>query len=343
MKHQKYIKLLYFLLTGIMLSCESNVELNKAQTVLECHLYNGQLPKIVLVETLEAFPQYAFNVEYYEQPYYINEYHSNIEISVSDGNKVFNNFKMHYEEIDNRYNSKDVYSQRITYFSDENFIAEAGKEYEIEIIELPEYQDHMFRFNYLKSKTKVPELIPVNIELKNDPSAYVRYNAEVTFDDPIDDNYYYLTATLVYGSDFFLMDTVDMEKLWREEHYSSIWMTNLLLDNMFYETIDGVTYYPDSFTAFNGYLLNDDEFNGQTKEFNFDIQEYNVEFESFYYVVVELMHISEEYYNYYNAIEKQRRSQTDIFSEPAQLYSNIENGLGIFAGATISTKYILIP
>ena len=60
------------------------------------------------------------------------------------------------------------------------------------------------------------------------------------------------------------------------------------------------------------------------------------------YLVAELMHVSKEFYNYYTTLSNQRNSQFDIYSEPTQLYTNIENGLGVFAGASMSTNNLKI-
>lgn len=346
---------LIILLLFFLFSCESDYNLNTKQTILQCHVYEGQVPKIILGQTLEAFPQYAFNIEYYEQPFYINEYNSNIEISVTTENEVYTSFEMKFQEIPNYFNSTDIYSTKIIYFSDENFVPEEGKEYEIEIKEIPEYdQKYTYGFIKLKSKAYIPERIPINHEISEiNDSNYGEYLVEVSFDDPSDErNFYFLTVSLIHSDVSISIDTINMEQLWLETglwldkpYYPSVWHSNIT--NRVVENTGGFDPTdPDYFdlpSALNGILLNDDDFNGQTKELLFEIYEYDISIDYPTYIVLELLHLSEDYYNYYDAIEKQRNSQSDIFSEPAQSFTNIENGVGIFAGATISTEYIELP
>lgn len=54
----------------------------------------------------------------------------------------------------------------------------------------------------------------------------------------------------------------------------------------------------------------------------------------------ELKHVSKEYYQYYSTTEKQLENEGNPFGEPVIIFSNIENGFGIFAGSTISKAII---
>lgn len=49
-----------------------------------------------------------------------------------------------------------------------------------------------------------------------------------------------------------------------------------------------------------------------------------------------LMSASEDYYRYYTTKKIQDNGDLDPFSQPAQVYSNIKNGVGIFAGYGVS-------
>ena len=48
-------------------------------------------------------------------------------------------------------------------------------------------------------------------------------------------------------------------------------------------------------------------------------------------LILNLKHTSEAYYNYYRSLESQANAQENPFTEPAQVFSNIQNGYGIFA------------
>ncbi len=49
-------------------------------------------------------------------------------------------------------------------------------------------------------------------------------------------------------------------------------------------------------------------------------------------IIIELRTVSAEYYNYYNSVYRQNGQASVPFSDPTIIHSNVENGLGIFAG-----------
>lgn len=58
-------------------------------------------------------------------------------------------------------------------------------------------------------------------------------------------------------------------------------------------------------------------------------------------VMVELQAISPELYRYLKSVELYRVTESDAFSEPVQIYSNVQNGWGIFG--SLSSQRIFIP
>jgi len=58
-------------------------------------------------------------------------------------------------------------------------------------------------------------------------------------------------------------------------------------------------------------------------------------------VMVELQAISPELYRYLKSVELYRVTENDAFSEPVQIYSNVENGWGIFG--SLSSSRVFIP
>ncbi len=48
--------------------------------------------------------------------------------------------------------------------------------------------------------------------------------------------------------------------------------------------------------------------------------------------IIELRSVSPEYYYYHRSLARQFQASHDPFSEPVILYTNVENGLGVFAG-----------
>ncbi len=53
-----------------------------------------------------------------------------------------------------------------------------------------------------------------------------------------------------------------------------------------------------------------------------------------------MLSISEQYYKYVTSAIKQQENNDDYYAEPTQVYNNIENGFGIFAGCSTS-KYVM--
>ena len=58
-------------------------------------------------------------------------------------------------------------------------------------------------------------------------------------------------------------------------------------------------------------------------------------------VMVELQAISPEYYRYLKSVELYRVTENDAFSEPVQIYSNVQDGWGIFG--SLSSERVYIP
>ncbi len=57
---------------------------------------------------------------------------------------------------------------------------------------------------------------------------------------------------------------------------------------------------------------------------------------------ISLHHLSPELYNFYSSHATKLDNENDIYSEPTPIFSNIENGLGIFGGENITLKQVLV-
>jgi len=83
-----------------------------------------------------------------------------------------------------------------------------------------------------------------------------------------------------------------------------------------------------------GILFKDTNFDGMNKEFLFEPR---FELDRSIYaepsnIIIELRSISKEYYNYYTSVYRQTSQANVPFSDPFIIFSNIENGYGVFAG-----------
>ena len=90
-------------------------------------------------------------------------------------------------------------------------------------------------------------------------------------------------------------------------------------------------------TDLGGYLLDDRSFNGSTRKFEF-ITSFGSAGSTYKYLI-EVRSLSDEYYRYLQSLANYRKT-VGLFSDPTPIYSNIVNGRGICAGASIQRDTI---
>jgi hypothetical protein len=91
-------------------------------------------------------------------------------------------------------------------------------------------------------------------------------------------------------------------------------------------------------------LFNDLLFNGQNKSLEIEIPNYNetgneIGYQWSYKTLslrLYLHNISKSYYYYRTSLELYQSASGNPFAQPVQVYSNIENGFGVFAGSQIN-------
>jgi len=81
-----------------------------------------------------------------------------------------------------------------------------------------------------------------------------------------------------------------------------------------------------------GILFSDELIDGQSVQLKLSAKINQLEAGMFPEIVGELRTVSENYYQYYTSLARQQESKDRPFTEPVSVFSNIENGLGIFAG-----------
>lgn len=133
--------------------------------------------------------------------------------------------------------------------------------------------------------------------------------ALITFDDPADQENYYLVKLYV------ISDNGDFENR----------------NQMFVSSINPVA---ETVWSVDGILLKDDSFNGKT--FDLSIGFYNyLNYNSYgenteNYLEVELINISKDNYLYLRSFHAFQQADGNPFAEPVVVHNNIENGIGIF-------------
>jgi len=91
-------------------------------------------------------------------------------------------------------------------------------------------------------------------------------------------------------------------------------------------------------------MFTDNLFNGSQYTIDLLLGEYffSGEKESIETIYISTSSISQEYYWYQTSYQNYLNSQAGLFSQPVQVYTNIENGLGVFAGYSTRIDSIVV-
>ena len=159
-------------------------------------------------------------------------------------------------------------------------------------------------------------------------------------DNPIEKNYYRLVLYNYWGD----YDLTSAHMGWQNDiSYSEFHTLRLHSNNPSLETTDIAISNPSY--SFSGHhaMFDDDLFNGQQKEILFHVEydiytnpNYSLEKDEAHgdRLFLKLIVYSEEGYHFFNSVEKRDKHFNAPFgSEAVPIYSNIKNGIGLFAGS----------
>lgn len=226
-----------------------------------------------------------------------------------------------------------------------NILGEAGKSYRLEIL--------ADGYGLVSCETTVPnpvEIVVWDTTTVNNSSEWnvqskTEYN--IQFDDNSQQhNYYQLQAKLTEGYELLgympdgsviHSDTIVI----MPEKYEWVEILNPQLNEAINEADEFITGTPENRYA----IFNDDSFNGNKMKLRFELG-----YSSYYYGSnqysnntnfrirdVSLYSLSKEYYDYLNTANLHFWFHEDFFSEPVQVYSNINGGIGIWGSASRSS------
>ena len=198
----------------------------------------------------------------------------------------------------------------------------AGKIYSYEIVH-PDYEA-------VRAETTVPAAVKLNVNdvtLLSEQDYEKHFRVRFSFNDAREDNFYRLrlrNPNTYYGFAYFESNDASM--------ISSAGVQS-----------DGATFYGDEA------LFDDEMFNGTEKEISIDFfdskslwfeeEEIEVQF------ILELTSVSESYYTYIRSLRAHFDNQDQfIFAgEPVQVFTNIENGLGVLGSMSLDTVLLELP
>ena len=172
---------------------------------------------------------------------------------------------------------------------------------------------------------------------EEDTAHVIRFYFEIEFNDPQDENFYFITAS----APVYKVDTINNTRQFHAWQYAEILSGDLPTHELYLN---------------NALLFKDETFNATYKEITGTATMYSYPHPSLPYdldedeflvidkskLYIELHSLSKDAYNFYSSYAKMIAAQDDVYSEPTVIYTNIKNGLGIFAGENISKRDILI-
>ena len=185
----------------------------------------------------------------------------------------------------------------------------------------------------MRAETTVPaavKLIVNDVTLLLEEDDEKHYRVRFSFNDAPEDNFYRLRLRNqnAYYDRFDYFESNDASMI------SSAGVQS-----------DGATFYGDEA------LFDDEMFNGTEKDISIDFfdykslyyededEEYEVQF------ILELTSVSESYYTYIRSLRAHYDNQDQfIFAgEPVQVFTNIENGLGVLGSMSVDTILLELP
>ena len=151
--------------------------------------------------------------------------------------------------------------------------------------------------------------------------------ATITFQDPPNISNYYMLEVYVTGT---------WINEWEEDTIEIREPLQISCDDINVETVNRF-----NFGGFeNTYLylmLKDQNFDGENYSLTFSVINYAELKDMDLFGEIRLVNTSEEYFNYLKSFNMYQRTINNPFATPVQVYSNVNNGMGIFAGGTLTS------
>ena len=185
-------------------------------------------------------------------------------------------------------------------------------------------------YESVNASNSIPSAVPIyqlDTVTSTNSDGETILEATITFQDPPNISNYYMLEVYVTGT-------------WiNEEEQDTIEIREPLqisCDDINVETVNRF-----NFGGFeNTYLylmLKDQNFDGENYSLTFSVINYAELKDMDLFGEIRLVNTSEEYFNYLKSFNMYQRTINNPFATPVQVYSNINNGMGIFAGGTLTS------
>lgn len=210
-----------------------------------------------------------------------------------------------------------VFDEESREYTNLQYLVSQNTEYIIEV-DLEGYEK-------VKATQRVPVQVPIKNLMYNGTAQKDAYTSgddySLIFDDPEGENFYEIAAYYI-----------------REENYINEYGEEVI----YYDTrtlyLEPKNPSYESNFSLNGAIILDDKlFEGKEAKIDFLTSSNYMEVSDEGEVYFELKSISNSYYDFQSTYGLQDWNDGDPFAQPVQVYSNIENGIGIFMTGNISS------
>ncbi len=213
------------------------------------------------------------------------------------------------------------------YFSQDRFIPTEGNTYSIQV-DAPGYES-------VSASTRIPKEVPIlEVEIGTTPVQVGEFlngvNANITFPDPPGEANFY--SIIIREENRIYHEYDEFGQPIEESGYALEIRSKALLPRL----DDKIEFNGKSNFRFRVLYVSDIAFNGRLYTHDFLMHA-----PTGGELTVFLNHITEEHYLYGTTSQLQQlESAENPFSQPVQVFSNIENGLGIFSGYHASSLVV---
>ncbi|MBN2261491.1 MAG: DUF4249 domain-containing protein [Prolixibacteraceae bacterium] len=205
-------------------------------------------------------------------------------------------------------------------------------------------------YETVTAETTVPFPVPVNafdsltVHKESHGSKYTEYDYKLSFTDPAQQNNYYrlIVSSSIAQKNTLILGTDTIEFIYTDNYprSSDFISSDPLLSN---ENKDANSYLFGELDNSYG-IFTDEMLNGKPYEIKFtaNFQDYSndeIDYEAgeFRKVQLVLQSLNVDMFYYLRSIDAQEYSDYMMFTEPVPIYSNVENGFGVF-GAYVNSE-----
>jgi len=271
-----------------------------------------------------------------------------ITVSVSKSQDILDNNKIPLlEDANVKLFKDDIFVENLTHIDSGVYtstqIPDIGANYKISV-----------DYNNLKSVTAQMSLtnpvqimsVDTTVEVKEedygDGFKYTYYDIhyKIKLTDNGNNNDYYFLALCVLNPEFEYDETGGEPTFIGYKEYNGYFDSNdpvFRKDNIDF-TLDGMygSVFTDEYFQGLEYTINLSNSFYPSEEFGLKSDEYPS------IIKIKLLTVSEDIYRYITSYNLNQYTQYDPFAQPVQIYTNIENGLGLFSGYTMDVDSLVL-